>query len=235
MTFWGSANLLLTAGADMAVALQYGYDYDINSGITTGTTASLTTSVGIQPSFTAGLQGSVLWDLASGYVYATAQTLAHVDLNISIETSGGTAVLLPSDGLVCGDCNAFPVVFVGVYIGVDQASMGIGLAAALSSAIPLLGWSAAFSVGLGGVSVVDFNAQRQAPFLQATAGFMDSALSSLTISSLNGVVYNHRSAPVFAMTCLALYPALHLPPPPWMPLPAHPYPPPPILWNPSPG
>ncbi|DBB00284.1 TPA: hypothetical protein ACH3X1_014109 [Trebouxia sp. C0004] len=89
--------------------------------ITTGTTASLTTSVGIQPSFTAGLQGSVLWDLASGYVYATAQTLAHVDLNISIETSGGTAVLLPSDGLVCGDCNAFPVVFVGVYIGVDQA------------------------------------------------------------------------------------------------------------------
>ena len=69
----------------MAVALQYGYDYDINNGvtpysasqtsqhshapttqITTGTTASLTTSVGIQPLLKAGLQGSVLWDLASG-------------------------------------------------------------------------------------------------------------------------------------------------------------------------
>ncbi|KAL0024938.1 hypothetical protein WJX77_004512 [Trebouxia sp. C0004] len=233
MTFWGSANLLLTAGADMAVALQYGYDYDINSGVTPYSASQTSHHAFIHSR--APRKRPVGPCLRHSYVYATAQTLAHVDLNISIETSGGTAVLLPSDGLVCGDCNAFPVVFVGVYIGVDQASMGIGLAAALSSAIPLLGWSAAFSVGLGGVSVVDFNAQRQAPFLQATAGFMDSALSSLTISSLNGVVYNHRSAPVFAMTCLALYPALHLPPPPWMPLPAHPYPPPPILWNPSPG
>ena len=80
------------AGADMSVALQYGYAYDINNGVApysasqtsqhshtpnvqipAGTTASLSTSAGLQPSLKAGLQGSVLWDLASGTEYNLPQ------------------------------------------------------------------------------------------------------------------------------------------------------------------
>lgn len=54
-------------------------------------------------------------------------------------------------------------------------------------------WSqATFTVGLGGVSVIDFNAQRQAAFAQATAGFMGIAQTLLKISSIDGVAYNRR-------------------------------------------
>ena len=51
---------------------------------------------------------------------------------------------------------------------------------------------AAFTVLLGGVSVVDFNAQRQAAFLQVTAGLMGSSQTLLKISTMNGVAYNSR-------------------------------------------
>lgn len=51
---------------------------------------------------------------------------------------------------------------------------------------------ATFTVGLGGVSVIDFNAQRQAAFLEATAGFMGIAQTLLKISSIDGVAYNRR-------------------------------------------
>ena len=53
---------------------------------------------------------------------------------------------------------------------------------------------ATFAVTLEGVSVVDFNAQRQAAFLQVTAGFMGVPQSSLQISSIDGLLYNGRSA-----------------------------------------
>ena len=79
--------LRLPAGADATVAMQYGYSYDINNGVTPysaaqtsqnshkpaikipgGTTASFSTSVGFQPSLKAGLKGSILWSVASGNV-----------------------------------------------------------------------------------------------------------------------------------------------------------------------
>ena len=71
-------------------------------------------------------------ELSAGYVYATAQTLAHVDLDIAVDPRGFT-VAPPSSGLVYGDCSttASPAVLVGLYIGVDRSNMGIGLAASL--------------------------------------------------------------------------------------------------------
>lgn len=51
---------------------------------------------------------------------------------------------------------------------------------------------AAFTVLLGDVSIVDFNAQRQAAFLQVTAGLMGIAQTLLRISTMDGVAYNSR-------------------------------------------
>lgn len=51
---------------------------------------------------------------------------------------------------------------------------------------------AAFTVLLGGVTVVDFNAQRQAAFLQVTAGFMGVSPTLLKISTLNSIAFNSR-------------------------------------------
>lgn len=51
---------------------------------------------------------------------------------------------------------------------------------------------AAFTVLLGGVTIVDFNAQRQATFLQVTAGFMGVSQTLLKISTLNGITFNSR-------------------------------------------
>lgn len=77
-----------------------------------------------------------------GYVYARAQTLAHVDLDIAVDASGFT-VSPPTSGLVYGDCSetASPAILVGLYIGVDSSNMGIGLAAALLEGVAYIGWS----------------------------------------------------------------------------------------------
>lgn len=81
--------------------------------------------------------------LPAGYVYTTAQILAHVDLDIKIDPTGDTVLTYPSTALVYGDCSAeaYPAVLVGLYIGVDSSNMGIGLAAALQTGIPYFGWS----------------------------------------------------------------------------------------------
>ena len=66
---------------------------------------------------------------------------------------------------------------------------------------------AAFTVLLGGVSIVDFNAQRQAAFLQVTAGFMGISQTLLKFSSMNGIAFNSRSAwnaaDAYTCTCLS--------------------------------
>lgn len=77
----------------------------------------------------------------AGYVYATAQTLAHVDLDIQVNPQGFTVSNIPSTALVYGDCDASPAVAVSLSLGVDQAKLGIGLAAALLPGFPLIGWS----------------------------------------------------------------------------------------------
>ena len=84
----------------------------------------------------------LLWShvVPVGYVYATAQTLAHVDLDIAIDPSGITLVQPLAAPLVFGDCLAPPAVSVGMFVGVDSSNMGIGLAAALTG-IPFFGWS----------------------------------------------------------------------------------------------
>lgn len=77
-----------------------------------------------------------------GYVYARAQSLAHVDLDIAVDARG-FIVAPPTSGLVYGDCSmtASPAILVGLYIGVDSSNMGIGLAASLLDGIPYIGWS----------------------------------------------------------------------------------------------
>ena len=77
----------------------------------------------------------------AGYVYATYQELMHVDLVAQVSPYGWTVSNIPSTALVYGDCNALPAVVVALSVGVDQAQMGIGLAAALLSGFPLIGWS----------------------------------------------------------------------------------------------
>ena len=77
----------------------------------------------------------------AGYVYATAQELMHVDLVVQVSPSGWTVSNIPSTALVYGDCSAFPAVAVQLSVGIDQAKLGIGLAAALLSGFPLIGWS----------------------------------------------------------------------------------------------
>ena len=50
-----------------------------------------------------------------------------------------------------------------------------------------------FSLGLGGVNVVDFNVQRQAAFLQAVSGFTGVNQTSVKICCMiNGVAYSKR-------------------------------------------
>lgn len=73
------------------------------------------------------------------------------------------------------------------------------IGASVSAAMPadqlhdkLLPWQATFAVTLGGVNIVDFNAQRQAAFLQVIAGFMGVLQSTLKISSIGGLPYNSR-------------------------------------------
>ena len=83
----------------------------------------------------------VTWAGAVGYVYATAQTLAHVDLEVGIDPAGFPAVTAPAAFLAYGDCSQSPVVLAGLYFGVDQANMAIGLAAALSPNILFEGWN----------------------------------------------------------------------------------------------
>lgn len=78
---------------------------------------------------------------AAGYVYATAQTLAHVDLHIQVDPRGWTVTNIPSTAVVYGDCTALPAVAMELNVGVDQAKLGIGLAAALLSGFPFIGWS----------------------------------------------------------------------------------------------
>lgn len=79
--------------------------------------------------------------LFTGYVYATAETLMHVDLDIQIDPEGWPINVIPPTALVYGDCNALPAVAAQLYVGVDQAKLGIGLAAALLSGFPFIGWS----------------------------------------------------------------------------------------------
>lgn len=74
--------------------MQYGYSYDVNNGVTPysatqpsqkshtpaikipdGTTASFSTSVGFQPRLRAGLNGSVLWSVASGTLMILPSTV----------------------------------------------------------------------------------------------------------------------------------------------------------------
>ena len=83
--------------------------------------------------------------LLAGYVYATAQTLAHVDVDAQISPAGLTIPSLPSSvEFVHGDCSAAPRVSLQLLVGVDNATTGIGLAAALNVSIggyQLPGWN----------------------------------------------------------------------------------------------
>lgn len=79
----------------------------------------------------------------AGYVYATAQTVIHVDFEIDISPTYkpspylGTAVRT-----LYGDCaSQTHKVSVGMFVGVDQAKTGIGLAASLLTGVPFIGWS----------------------------------------------------------------------------------------------
>ena len=82
----------------------------------------------------------------AGYVYATASTLAHANLDIQISPSGWTVSRIPSTALVYGNCSASPAVVAQLYVGVDQAQLGMGLAAALLAGFPLIGWSVSRSL-----------------------------------------------------------------------------------------
>ena len=85
---------------------------------------------------------------AAGYVYATAQTLAHVDLHIQVNPRGWTVTNIPATAVVYGDCTALPAVAMELNLGVDQAKLGIGLAAALLSGFPFIGWSVSVTYSL---------------------------------------------------------------------------------------
>lgn len=82
-----------------------------------------------------------LFVLYAGYVSATAQTLAHVDLDINVNSNGATNVATPVHLLVLGICSALPQVLLGTYVGVDQTSLTMGLAASLLQGVPLVGWN----------------------------------------------------------------------------------------------
>lgn len=71
--------------------------------------------------------------LLAGYVYATARTLAHVDLVTQVNAAGQTVTGVPSNIQLYGDCTAKPAVTIQLKAGIDQTDLAIGLAAALNA------------------------------------------------------------------------------------------------------